>query len=238
MELTRSVDVDRRTLVLGAATAAAVGTIGVVGAPDAEAVTYPTLRRGSRGSSVLTLQRRLNALGYWCGTADGSFGRLTQQAVWALQKAAGIPRTGVVASRTWSALNRRVRPAKRTTSGSALEVNKSRQLLLVVQDGRLKYILNTSTGSGERYYSGGAWHTARTPTGRFRIYRRISSGWHRAPLGMLYRPVYFTGGYAIHGSTSIPPYPASHGCCRLSTAAMDVLWREGRVPIGRRVRVY
>jgi lipoprotein-anchoring transpeptidase ErfK/SrfK len=237
MELVRSLELDRRTLVLGAATTATIGTLGVVAAPDAEAA-YPTLRRGSSGPAVVTLQKKLNALGYWCGTADGGFGHLTQQAVWALQKAAGLSRTGVVASGTWSALNRGVRPARRTTTGSAIEVNKARQLMLVVRDGRLQYILNTSTGSGERYYSGGTWRTARTPTGSFRVYRRYSAGWQTGPLGSLYRPAYFYGGYAIHGSTSIPPYPASHGCCRLSTRAMDKLWREGWVPIGRRVRIY
>ncbi|MDP8987655.1 MAG: L,D-transpeptidase family protein, partial [Actinomycetota bacterium] len=35
-------------------------------------------------------------------------------------------------------------------------------------------------------------------------------------LGKLYNPVYFTGsGIAIHGSTSVPTYPASHGCVRI-----------------------
>jgi len=27
--------------------------------------------------------------------------------------------------------------------------------------------------------------------------------------------MYFTGGYAIHGTPSVPPYPASHGCVRI-----------------------
>ena len=27
--------------------------------------------------------------------------------------------------------------------------------------------------------------------------------------------MYFTGGYAIHGNPSVPPYPASHGCVRV-----------------------
>lgn len=238
MERLGIVEVDRRSLLVGAAATAAVGTIALLGAPDAEAVTYPTLRRGSTGSAVVTLQRKLSALGYWCGTADGHFGPLTQQAVWALQKAAGLTRDGVVGPATWSALLRGARPSRRTTSGTAMEINIGRQLCLLVSSGVLRTILNTSTGSGERYYSGGAWHTAITPRGSYRIYRRYSSGWQSGPLGDLYRPVYFYRGYAVHGSTSIPPYPASHGCCRVSTKAMDMMWAQGWVPIGRRVWTY
>jgi len=36
----------------------------------------------------------------------------------------------------------------------------------------------------------------------------------------------------------VPAYPASHGCVRVSLSAMDMLWRSGRVPVGRRVTVY
>jgi lipoprotein-anchoring transpeptidase ErfK/SrfK len=28
----------------------------------------------------------------------------------------------------------------------------------------------------------------------------------------MWRPNYFYGGYALHGSTSVPTYAASHGC--------------------------
>jgi lipoprotein-anchoring transpeptidase ErfK/SrfK len=58
-----------------------------------------------------------------------------------------------------------------------------------------------------------------------------------APLGRLYRPVYFYGGYAVHGSGSIPAYPASHGCARVSNPAIDMIWRENLMPDGLRVLV-
>ena len=45
----------------------------------------------------------------------------------------------------------------------------------------------------------------------------------RGPL-RLWRPRYFNGGIAVHGSPSIPAYPASHGCARVSNAAMDMIW--------------
>lgn len=53
----------------------------------------------------------------------------------------------------------------------------------------------------------------------------------------MYRPGFYDRGWAIHGSSSIPPYPASHGCSRISTAAADMLWKDGWFAKGRRVLV-
>ena len=46
------------------------------------------------------------------------------------------------------------------------------------------------------------------------------------------------GGVAIHGSTSIPAYPASHGCIRVSTAFMDTVWAYNLIPFRSTVWVY
>lgn len=60
-----------------------------------------------------------------------------------------------------------------------------------------------------------------TPVGIYQITHKIP-GWHKVRgkkwSGMMYYPLYFNGpgDYAIHGSTSMPSRPASHGCCRLS----------------------
>ena len=53
--------------------------------------------------------------------------------------------------------------------------------------------------------------------------RRID-GIREAPLGSLYRPLYFHLGWAVHGSTSVPGYPASHGCVRTSYADQDFIF--------------
>src|SRR5580658_9983235 len=55
------------------------------------AVTPGIPRPGSQGPAVLALQQSLTALGYWLGTPNGYFGTTTKQAVWALQKSAGLP---------------------------------------------------------------------------------------------------------------------------------------------------
>ena len=58
-----------------------------------------------------------------------------------------------------------------------------------------------------------------TPEGLFQTTRERPEGWWEGDLGKIYRPKYFVGGIAIHGMTSVPNHPASHGCVRLSTAA-------------------
>ena len=55
-------------------------------------------------------------------------------------------------------------------------------------------------------------------------------------LGQMYNPFYFLGGYAIHGSPSVPNYPASHGCIRVTMWDMDIL--IDRFEIGMPVYIY
>ena len=197
----------------------------------------PLLRLGSQGPAVRDLQRRLSELGYWLGPVDGLFGNLTQQAVYALQKASSLARDGVVGVQTFAALARSVRPHPRSTSGNAVEIDLRRNLLMIIRGGQLATTLNTSTGGGYAFTSRGATSIANTPRGVFAIFRQVD-GMDISPLGELWRPKYFTGGFAIHGSASVPPYPVSHGCVRLSNAAMDWIWATNRMPIGTKVWVY
>ena len=191
---------------------------------------------GDSGPKVLALQQRLKDLGYWLGTPDGSFGSLTRQAVWALQKSAGLRRDGVVGPKTMKALAAGTRPTA-TLNGDGVEIDIDRQILLVVRGGAVRTILNTSTGSGEEYTStSGNQAIARTPRGRYKVYRGVD-GEVTNSLGTLWRPRFFNRGIAVHGSGNIPPYPDSHGCARLSNAAIDMIWASKLMPIGSRVVV-
>jgi hypothetical protein len=60
----------------------------------------------------------------------------------------------------------------------------------------------------------------------------------RSSLGLLYRPKYFHEGVAIHGYTSVPAHPASHGCVRVTYPAMDHIWSAGLMPVGTPAWVY
>jgi lipoprotein-anchoring transpeptidase ErfK/SrfK len=195
------------------------------------------MRVGSSGPAVVHLQQQLTALGYWTGAADGRFGSVTQQAVYALQKAAKLSPSGRVTAATQKALDAGTRPTAKSTSGHIIEVNLSSDLLMFVTNGHVDYTLNTSTGGGYVYYDQGTREVARTPRGHFKTYRTIDAP-HRSSLGLLIRPRYFTGGYAIHGDGDVPPRPVSHGCVRVTNAAIDWIWSANLDPIGTPVWVY
>jgi len=84
----------RKKLLIGVL---ALAFVLVVGVSTADA--YSTLRLGSKGADVVTLQTKLGGL-----TADGSFGNLTLAAVKAFQTNKGLTADGVVGSMTWAAL--------------------------------------------------------------------------------------------------------------------------------------
>jgi peptidoglycan hydrolase-like protein with peptidoglycan-binding domain len=201
-------------------------------------VVEEVLQPGAYGSGVAGLQQRLLDMGFWLPSVDGNFGSSTTQAVYAFQKANGLPRDGKIGPEDQPALNAGARPTAASSSGDLVEVDKARQLLLVVRGGRVQWAINTSTGSNGNYSYGGHTYTAYTPEGRFTFDRQID-GYHESHLGTMYRPKYFTSaGHAIHGSASIPPYPASHGCVRLSNAAIDFIWSAGLAPLGSTIWVH
>jgi peptidoglycan hydrolase-like protein with peptidoglycan-binding domain len=193
---------------------------------------------GATGPAVTDLQMRLEALGFWTGGVNGSYGPLTQQAVWAFQKANNLNRSGVVDPATRVAFRTARRPVPRTTSGYTIEVDKARQIVIVARDGRAQYVLNTSTGTERPYTFEGVQYMADTPPGHWRVTNQVD-GYKTGALGTLYRPKYFhPDGIAFHGYTSVPPTPASHGCVRLTNAAINWVWDNNIIPIGTDVWVY
>jgi lipoprotein-anchoring transpeptidase ErfK/SrfK len=156
-----------------------------------------------------------------------------------VQKAAGIQRDGTVGPKTQRALDQGVRPKARSKAGTGriVEIDLKRQLLMIVEDGQIKQTFNTSTGSNENYERDGNTYRAVTPTGRYKVSRQID-GMRNAPLGQLWRPKYFNGGIAVHGAPSVPGYPASHGCARVSMAAMNWIWSNDQIPLKTKVWVY
>jgi hypothetical protein len=201
---------------------------GYVSAPHRVVVQKRRLDLGDTGAGVARIARRLDDLGYAVATrSPTSFDGAMVQSVYAFQKAQGIGVDGIVGPVTRAKLRDpdAVRPRYRTPAHH-IEVDKERQLLLLVADGRVETVVNTSTAGIPGYV---------TPEGRFRVFRRVA-GIDRSPLGLLWNPLYFYRGYAIHGSTSVPPRPASHGCVRLP------LWEAKRlfdsIPHGEVVYVY
>jgi peptidoglycan hydrolase-like protein with peptidoglycan-binding domain len=195
------------------------------------------LQLGDSGAAVQALQMHLSSLGYWVGVPNGTFGDSTQQAVWALQKAAGLSADGVFGPQTAAALAAGVVPKPRSTSGYVVEVDLQDDLLMVVNDGKVLYTLNTSTGGGYTYVDQGVTSVAITPSGVFHVYNVID-GLDIDSLGALWRPRFFDGGFAVHGDSYVPPIPVSHGCVRVSDEAINWIWAANIMPIGTEVWVY
>ncbi|MFI2362145.1 L,D-transpeptidase family protein [Promicromonospora sp. NPDC019610] len=209
------------------------------GGKDDEPAKPDYIEYGEVSDRVGKLQQRLRDLGYFVTSVDNAYGGETQQAVFALQKAGGLYRDGVVGDATQAAADDGVVPRPQTSSGKVLEIDIDRQLVLAVENGKVVKVINASSGNGETYEAKGATYTAYTPRGSFAVYREENRMYASSlELGDMWRPKFFTGGIAVHGSASVPAFPASHGCVRVSNSAMDWIWDSWGAPSGTPVVVY
>ncbi|HJP93888.1 MAG TPA: L,D-transpeptidase family protein [Pyrinomonadaceae bacterium] len=184
----------------------------------------------------LEAEQRLWSLGYWAGPVDGKFDSDSRHALIAFQKVERRARTGKLTLDELNALRAATRPQPRYTRYPHVEIDLKRQVLFVVDEsGEVMRVLPVSTGNGELYMDHGQIHRARTPTGTFKVLRKIK-GWRLSSLGLMYYPNYIFNGIAIHGSFSIPTRPASHGCIRVPMFAAKEL--SSLLPIGIEVVIY
>ncbi len=186
-----------------------------------------TISIGSSGRDVRALVQRLAELHFHVPRAGSLFTSELADSVIAFQKAFGLPRTGVVGPLAWKRLER-AHPLRARYRGPALhiEVDKTRQILMVVRRGSVEAVLPVSTGA-----------TGNTPEGRHRIRWKAPATTTWLGSGILYRTMTFYGNsFAIHGWPDVPAYPASHGCVRIPVWAAD--WLYSRSPVGETVYVY
>jgi peptidoglycan hydrolase-like protein with peptidoglycan-binding domain len=176
-----------------------------------------TLKVGDKGADVLALQHRLWGLHYWL-KVTGTFDYDTQEAVYAFQAINKLSMDGVVGPLTGKAL---VNPHTYTPQDPSVatrievNINSKVQVLVYYKNHQLTLIAHISSAGGYRFCDSNGCQIATTPTGWYHANRFIP-GWVTVPLGKMYNPVFFIGGsYAIHGDTSVPNYPASHGCVRI-----------------------
>jgi hypothetical protein len=188
--------------------------------PSTKIALSRTLIENMVGDDVAYLQQRLHDLHFDPGPIDGHFGPATTMALWAYQKLVGLKGaevTGTLTPEFWSAMQDRFVIAPMQPDGGAnhLEVDLVRQVAVLWGDGATpKLITHISTGSGKDWCENGFCGVATTPAGVYKFFRRVS-GWRQSELGLLYNPVYFNEGIAVHGAPSVPLYPASHGCVRI-----------------------
>lgn len=114
-------------------------------AETAFGVSYRTLKKGSKGDDVKTLQTALKEQGFYTGKIDGIYGKKTVNAVKAYQRTCGLKADGVAGSRTLSMLyeNTMMDPEEKETQ----EKRTAAQIGTAAQNDLLKQITETPSGN-------------------------------------------------------------------------------------------
>ena len=205
------------------ATAKPAGITVLQAAGAVPAVALCQLERGAMRSWYCA-EQTLRRQGYDIRQVDGVTDRFSVWAIYAFEKVAGLRPNGDFGETEWRKMlrNPRMRVRRPGLPPDHVEINLGKQLILLVRNGKVRHAIHTSTGK------------ASTPTirGTFTVYEKRN---YRQANGM-YRPIFFHGGYALHGYPSIPLYPASAGCARTYDGNMDFLYP--RIKYGDRVYTY
>jgi hypothetical protein len=162
---------------------------------------YPNLDPGDSSDSVKAFNRLLRKQGYYApGGKVYSSG--TGRAVLAFHKVNGSARTPNASSGDFAKLaaGKGDFKLKYPGAGKHVEVDISRQVMVLAAKGKPQYTFHISSGAPA------------TPSdrGHYNFYSK-TPGYNS--LGMYYS-VYYNRGEATHGYASVPNYPASHGCLR------------------------
>jgi hypothetical protein len=226
---TGSAETKRMRIWQIAATLAPLGDEGEV-ALAAEGRYVTTVRLGLRPGSwradtgendypyvIRGVQLRLAQLGYLdpADVTGKDDDYLTEQALLAFQGWEDLDRTGTVTGQTQVALFRArpPRPASHAP-GRHVEISLDREVVLLVEDGKVVRAVHTSTGS-----------LGRTPTGEFEVYAKSLYSWSVPFHVWMPFAAYFHGGIALHQSPDVPSFPASHGCVRLPEGEAERVYR-------------
>ncbi len=188
-------------------------------------VRAKTLSAGSSGPYVKGMLTALQRLRFRVPNVGSTFTAQVKDSVMAFQKAYRLSRSYVFNTACWRKIDgAKLIKARHASPATHIEVDKGRQILMIVKGGKPWGIICVSTGA-----------TGNTPEGTFRIQQKhpyTSSGFG----GTLVRTMGFHGDFAIHGWVDVPPYPASHGCVREPIWAC--YWTYDNSWVGETVYVY
>lgn len=189
--------------------------------------------------SNFEIENTLRYLGLSVGKVDGIFNESTRRAFCQWRELTGQRPTRhllSIAERNWVKVVKPLRVTPNLDAGLNLNIT-CQSITWVARDSATKLLVLKgvfAASSGKPGYT--------TPNGIFRIFSQVNA-WQESNIyagAMMYRPKYFNGGRAIHGSASdslVKTYPASHGCVRILHSTVNKLWAAG-VGIGTEVQVY
>ena len=189
----------------------------------------PVVRaRGPKLPGTRAIQKKLAKLSYLPKRAiDGVAGYQTEQAVIAFQSWEWLDRDCDVVPITAGALETARRPKPRPGGpAKRLEVYRDKGVTLLVEGGRTKRAIHTSSGAPGTI----------TPSGRYEVFRKELRSWSVPFQTWLPYASYFNTGIAFHGYPDVPIYPASHGCVRVPAPEAPGVYRFAS--IGTVVVVY
>jgi hypothetical protein len=163
---------------------------------------FPSLSASDSGNGVALFHDLLREQGYGNAPGGSDFNEATARAVLAFRKVNRMSRTSQATSEVFKKLASGTGDFQlaHPEAGKHVEVDISRQVLVLARKGKPQYTYHISSGAPG------------TPSdrGQFRFYSK-QPGYNN--VGMYYS-VYYNGGEATHGYHSVPTYPASHGCLR------------------------
>jgi lipoprotein-anchoring transpeptidase ErfK/SrfK len=168
-------------------------------APQTFSVGVP--KHLSKGPIAKLFNRSLQAQGFHTGTRGPRVTSGTHLAIKAFRKVNGMRWSEAYAPSIFRTLLQGQGAFKpRFSDGKHVEVDISKQVMALVEGDRPVHTFHVSTGTGG------------TPTvlGNYRFYLK-QPGYNSK---RMYYSVYFIGGYATHGYSSVPNGRASHGCVR------------------------
>ena len=200
-------------------------TLRFLQTPNVPVPTPPAPRLLPPDAHTKGVQRRLIALGFLAGRADGRLGPATQNGILAFQKWEHLPRTGSLDARTESRLSTATQPTplSRAGGGKRAEILLDRQVALLIKDNKVLRTIAVSTGKP----------STPTPPGNYRVYAKIRRWWSTPFREWLPYALPFVGGIAFHEFLEVPSYPASHGCVRqaVSVASSTYAFAEIGMPV-------
>jgi len=206
--------------------AAADGALSARSLQTRVQVKWSRVAVGSHGPMVKGLLTALARLKVRVPGIGSSFSGQDGDALVAFQKAYGLSRSRVADHAVWRKLDgaRLIKPRYKSPSVH-VEVDKARQILMVVRNGAVYGYIPVSTGA-----------TDNTPEGSFGIRQKSPATSPLYGSGSLTWVMGFVGNFAIHGYPIVPSFPASHGCIREPLWVAN--WTYSQSFVGERLYVY
>jgi hypothetical protein len=207
-------------------TAAADGALAARSLQTRVEVKWTRVAAGSRGPMVKGLLTALARVKVRVPGIGTSFTGQDGDALVAFQKAYSLSRSRVADHAVWRKLDgAKVIKPRFKSPRVHVEVDKRRQILMVVRNGAVAGYIPVSTGA-----------TDNTPEGSFSIRQKSPATSPLYGAGSLTWVMGFVGNFAIHGYPVVPSFPASHGCIREPLWVAN--WTYSQSFVGERLYVY